>query len=78
MPILSILHISVSCQSPKFSKFVVPEFLTVSSSGPAGEYHPIVMGVYSLTEETYANKPVWSNYDGSKKIYYSLYGKFKL
>ena len=40
--------------------FVVPEYLTVTSSGPAGVEQYDLMGVYQLTEENHNKKPVWS------------------
>ena len=57
--------------------FVVPEYLTVSSSGPAGEEHYDLMGVYSLTEETHNNKPFWSRHEGPAFLYLNS-GKFIL
>ena len=51
--------------------YMVTEYLTVSSSGPAGEAQSSRMGVYNLTGETHNNKPVWSRYDGTEKIWYS-------
>ena len=58
---------------------VGPEYLTVSSSGPAGEEQYQLMGVYRLTEETHNNKPVWSRHQGPAKMYYTYEnGKFIL
>ena len=65
----------MSCQSQIFSKFVGPEYLTVSSSGPAGEVQSHRMGVYSLTGETHNNMPVWSRHEGPAKLFYTN-GKF--
>ena len=56
--------------------FIGPEYLTVSSSGPAGERYDL-MGVYQLTEETHNKKPVWSRHEGPAKLYYDS-GKFIL
>ena len=54
---------------------VGPEYLTVSSSGPAGEEVSVMMGVYRQTGETHNNKPVWSRQEGPFEIFYSN-GKF--
>ena len=61
------------------SIFVAPEYLTVSSSGPAGDstISSILMGVYRLTGETNNNKPVWSRHAGPFKLFYNN-GKFIL
>ena len=57
--------------------FVGPEYLIVSSSGPAGEKQYEKMGVYRQTGETHNNKPVWSRHQGPHKLFYSN-GKFIL
>ena len=64
--------------------FVVPEYLTVTSSGPAGVEQYDMMGVYRQTGETHNKKPVWSRVQGPgiwdqgpEEIYYSN-GKFLL
>jgi len=52
----------------------VPDFpttLTVrSDQGPAGEEHWEKMGEYTKSELKHNNKPVWTNWDQSRKIYY--------
>ena len=53
------------------SIFVAPEYLTVSSSGPAGEKFRQLMGVFRLTRETHNNKPVWARHAGPDKIFYT-------
>ena len=57
--------------------FVGPEYLTVSSSGPAGKEQYLRMGVYRQSGETHNNKPVWSRHDGTMKLFYDN-GKFIL
>ena len=52
-------------------QFLGPEYLTVSSLGPAGEEQSSRMGVYSLTGETHNNKPLWSRHDGTATIFYT-------
>ena len=51
--------------------FVVaaPEYLTVSSTGPAGEKQASRMGDFRLTNEIHNNKPVWSS--SNQKLYYN-------
>jgi len=50
---------------------VCPPTLTVSSDqGPAGEKQWILMGEYTRSDEDHVNKPVWTNWDGSQKMYY--------
>ena len=38
-----------------------PKYLTVSSSGPAGEKQASRMGSFRLTNKTHNKKPVWSS-----------------
>ena len=52
------------------SIFVDPEYLTVSSSGPAEKVQYYSMGVFRLTGETHNNKPVWSRHEGTMKLFY--------
>ena len=58
------------------NKFVVPYYLTVSSSGPAGEKQDSKMGVYHQSGETRNNKPIWSRHEGPEKLFYRN-GKFR-
>ena len=46
-----------------------PEYLTVSSSGPAGEEQYSRMGVYRLTNMTHNKKPIWSRHDGTQQLF---------
>ena len=62
---------------PKRAMFVGPEYLTVSSSGPAGEVQSSRMGVYRQTGETHNKKPVWSRHEGPAFLYLNS-GKFIL
>ena len=48
-----------------------PEYLTVSSSGPAGGFQYDLMGVYRLTGETFNKKPVWSRDEGNYTLFYN-------
>ena len=59
--------------------FVVaaPEYLTVSSTGPAGTVQASRMGVYHLTGKYHNFKPTWTRHDGTQEIFYSS-GKFIL
>ena len=52
-----------------------PQYLTVKSSGEAGREQSGRMGVYLSTGEYHNEKPVWSKYDGTQKIFYDD-GKF--
>jgi len=55
-----------------------PEYLTVSSSGPAEEVQPGRMGVYRQSGETHNNKPVWSRHDGTQKLFYNYRGAWMI
>ena len=59
--------------------FVVaaPEYLTVSSTGPAWTKQADMMGVYHLTGESHNGKPTWARHEGAEKIFYAN-GKFIL
>ena len=59
--------------------FVVaaPEYLTVSSTGPAWTEQAWTMGVYHLTDESHNGKPTWARHVGAEKIFYTN-GKFIL
>ena len=50
--------------------FVVPEYLTVSSSGPAGTEQYYSMGVFRLTEEKHNNKSVWYRHSEIMAMFY--------
>ena len=47
-----------------------PEFLTISSKGPAGEARYVSMGVYHKTEQMYNERAVWEKHDKKQKLYY--------
>ena len=64
--ILLIYHLSSTTYI-----FIGPEFLTVSSSGPAGKEQDSRMGVYRQSGETHNKKPVWSRHYGPEKLFYS-------
>ena len=49
--------------------FKGPEYLTVSSSGPAGEKQASRMGDFRLTYETHNQRPVWASLN--QKLYYN-------
>ena len=42
-----------------------PETVVVSSQGPAAEMFPLAMGVYTMTDVTHSDRPVWRGRDGS-------------
>ena len=42
-----------------------PETVVVSSQGPAAEMFPLAMGVYTMTDVTHSDRPVWRGTDGS-------------
>ena len=48
-----------------------PYYLTVASTGEAGEVWYSSLGVYSKTGARHNNKTVWRRHDGTKTIYYS-------
>ena len=47
-----------------------PEYLTVSSSGPAGKVQYYSMGVFRLTEEKHNNKSVWYRHSEIMAMFY--------
>ena len=55
--------------------FTGPEFLTITTSGPAGELWSRKMGVYRQSGETHNKRPVWSRLDGKLQLFYDN-GKF--
>ena len=58
----------------KFSKSNIsagPLYLTVSSSGEAGEVWYPEMGVYSQSGHYHNNKMVWARHDGTRKLFYT-------
>ena len=42
-----------------------PETVVVSSQGPAAEMFPLAMGVYTMTDVTHSDRPVWRGREGS-------------
>ena len=42
-----------------------PETVVVSSQGPAAEMFPLAMGVYTMTDVTHSDRPVWRGRNGS-------------
>ena len=42
-----------------------PETVVVSSQGPAAEMFPLAMGVYTMTDVTHSDRPVWQGRDGT-------------
>ena len=74
---LSKLESTLGTVNYQLITFSAPEYLTVSSSGPAGQKQASKMGVYRQSGETYNNKPVWSRHDGPLKLFYDN-GKFIL
>ena len=42
-----------------------PETVVVSSQGPAAEMFPLAMGVYTMTDLTHSDRPVWRGRDGT-------------
>ena len=42
-----------------------PETVVVSSQGPAAEMFPLAMGVYTMTDVTHSDRPVWRGRDWS-------------
>ena len=53
-------------------KFVIdfPVNITITSSGPAAEKYPYLMGDYRLIITTVRGKPVWKKTDGDYYIFY--------
>ena len=41
-----------------------PETVVVSSQGPAAEMFPLAMGVYTMTDVTHSDRPVWRGRNG--------------
>ena len=42
-----------------------PETVVVSSQGPAAEMFPLAMGVYTMTDVTHSDRPVWRGRNGT-------------
>ena len=57
----------------KFAKDF-PVNITITSSGPAAEKYPEMMGDYRMIIRTVRGKPVWKKTGGDYYIYYSSIG----
>ena len=53
-----------------------PETVVVSSQGPAAEMFPLAMGVYTMTDVTHSDRPVWRGRNGSIVFNGSKYNEY--